>query len=173
MEELWLSYNQIEKLKGIGVMKKLRVLTMSNNNVREWVEFQRLAEVPTLKELVFVGNPLEERCSSEGIWRTEAVKRLPGLAKLDGQQCVEAEVNLSDTQTELQKTKGDEEDKNESKFADIEDEEANEHQEEVEGFHQEDPSNQEQLAEEGPNVPPTSDPVDPPVEQVEPAENKE
>ena len=36
-------------------MKKLRVLTMSNNLVREWVEFMRLAEMPNLKELVFVG----------------------------------------------------------------------------------------------------------------------
>jgi hypothetical protein len=36
-------------------MKKLRVLTMSNNHVREWVEFQRLVEVTSLKELVFIG----------------------------------------------------------------------------------------------------------------------
>lgn len=55
LEELWISYNQIEKLKGIGVMKKLRVLTMSNNNVREWSEFMRLAEMASLKELVFIG----------------------------------------------------------------------------------------------------------------------
>ena len=38
-------------------MKKLRVLTMSNNNVREWVEFGRLAELPALKEAVFIGSP--------------------------------------------------------------------------------------------------------------------
>ena len=57
LEELWISYNQIEKLKGIGYMKKLRVLTMSNNNVREWVEFGRLAELPALKEAVFIGSP--------------------------------------------------------------------------------------------------------------------
>lgn len=54
---MWISYNQIEKLKGIGMMKKLRILTMSNNLVREWVEFMRLAEMPNLKELVFVGRP--------------------------------------------------------------------------------------------------------------------
>jgi dynein light chain 1 len=39
------------------MMKKLRILTMSNNLVREWVEFMRLAEMPNLKELVFVGRP--------------------------------------------------------------------------------------------------------------------
>lgn len=38
LEELWISYNLIEKLKGIHVMKKLRVLYMSNNLVKEWGE---------------------------------------------------------------------------------------------------------------------------------------
>lgn len=42
LEELWISYNQIEKLKGIGGMKKLKVLYMSNNVVKEWGEFQKL-----------------------------------------------------------------------------------------------------------------------------------
>lgn len=42
LEELWISYNQIEKLKGIGGMKKLRVLYMSNNIVKDWAEFQKL-----------------------------------------------------------------------------------------------------------------------------------
>lgn len=38
LEELWISYNLIEKLKGIHVMKKLKVLYMSNNLVKEWGE---------------------------------------------------------------------------------------------------------------------------------------
>lgn len=38
LEELWISYNLIEKLKGIQCMKKLRVLYMSNNLVKEWGE---------------------------------------------------------------------------------------------------------------------------------------
>jgi dynein light chain 1 len=42
LEELWISYNQIEKLKGIGGMKRLKVLYMSNNLVKEWAEFQKL-----------------------------------------------------------------------------------------------------------------------------------
>lgn len=36
LEELWISYNLLEKLKGIHVMKKLKVLYMSNNLVKEW-----------------------------------------------------------------------------------------------------------------------------------------
>ncbi|KAJ8291197.1 hypothetical protein GJAV_G00022510 [Gymnothorax javanicus] len=84
LEELWISYNLIEKLKGIHVMKKLRVLYMSNNLVKEWGEFQKLADLPALADLVFVGNPLEEKYSADGNWPEEATKRLTKLKKLDG-----------------------------------------------------------------------------------------
>lgn len=40
LEELWISYNLIETLKGIESMKKLRVLYMSNNLVKEWGELR-------------------------------------------------------------------------------------------------------------------------------------
>lgn len=36
LEELWISYNLIEKLKGIQSLRKLKVLYMSNNLVKEW-----------------------------------------------------------------------------------------------------------------------------------------
>jgi dynein light chain 1 len=55
LEELWISYNLIEKLKGIGVLKKLKVLYMSNNLVKDWTEFNKLQEMPNLEDLVFVG----------------------------------------------------------------------------------------------------------------------
>ncbi|XP_074091860.1 dynein axonemal light chain 1 isoform X1 [Macrotis lagotis] len=84
LEELWISYNFIEKLKGIHVMKRLKILYMSNNLVRDWAEFVKLAELACLEELVFVGNPLEEKCSSEGNWIDEATRRVPRLKKLDG-----------------------------------------------------------------------------------------
>ncbi|XP_062863603.1 dynein axonemal light chain 1 [Trichomycterus rosablanca] len=84
LEELWISYNLIEKLKGIHVMKKLHVLYMSNNLVKEWGEFVKLAELSALVDLVFVGNPLEEKYSAEGTWINEATKRVPKLNKIDG-----------------------------------------------------------------------------------------
>ena len=55
LEELWISYNLIEKLKGVGVLKKLKVLYMSNNLVKDWTEFNKLQEMPNLEDLVFVG----------------------------------------------------------------------------------------------------------------------
>ncbi|XP_043554340.1 dynein axonemal light chain 1 [Chiloscyllium plagiosum] len=84
LEELWISYNLIEKLKGIHAMRKLQVLYMSNNLVKDWAEFGKLADLPNLVDLVFVGNPIEEKCSAEGIWVDEATKRLTRLKKLDG-----------------------------------------------------------------------------------------
>ncbi len=44
----------------------------------------RLADLPCLADLVFVGNPLEEKHSAEATWMDEASKRLPNLKKLDG-----------------------------------------------------------------------------------------
>lgn len=91
LEELWISYNLIEKLKGIHVMKKLKVLYMSNNLVKEWGEFLKLADLPSLVDLVFVGNPLEEKYSADGNWIEEATKRLPKLKKLDGNPVIKQE----------------------------------------------------------------------------------
>ncbi|XP_033212438.1 dynein light chain 1, axonemal-like [Belonocnema kinseyi] len=90
LEELWISYNLIEKMKGINAMKNLRVLYMSNNLVREWNEFSKLQELPSLRELLFVGNPMCDGVESEG-WRMEVARRLPNLDKLDGEPIIRSE----------------------------------------------------------------------------------
>jgi hypothetical protein len=76
---------------GVAVLKKLRVLYMSNNRVDKWSEFERLQELPALEELLFTGNPLEETHAKQGTWRTEVVRRLPGIKKLDGVPVTEQE----------------------------------------------------------------------------------
>ncbi|EFA07038.1 dynein axonemal light chain 1 isoform X1 [Tribolium castaneum] len=90
LEELWISYNFIEKMKGVHVLKKLKVLYMSNNMVKEWSEFMKLQELPSLEDLLFVGNPLYESME-ESVWKNEAIKRLPNLKKLDGEPVVRDE----------------------------------------------------------------------------------
>lgn len=55
LEELWISYNFIEKMKGVLGMRKLKVLHMSNNNVKEWAEVNKLVEMESLKDFLFVG----------------------------------------------------------------------------------------------------------------------
>ena len=101
LEELWISYNQIEKLRGINVLRRLRVLYMSNNQVKDWMEFQKLADLTHLEELVFIGNPLEDRMSQEGVYRDTVCKRLPGLRKLDGVPIVPPEVKEEILKSEI------------------------------------------------------------------------
>lgn len=96
LEELWISYNNVEKLKGIHVLKKLKVLYMSNNQVKDWGEFNKLAELSSLAELVFVGNPLEEKHSADGDWMDRVSKSLKSLKKLDGQPIIKNEEDEDD-----------------------------------------------------------------------------
>ncbi|XP_045127208.1 dynein axonemal light chain 1-like [Portunus trituberculatus] len=118
LEQLWISYNLIEKLKGIGALKKLKVLYMSNNLVKEWAEFMKLLEVSTLEELNFVGNPLEEKHSAEGTWRSEVERKLTALKKLDGLPIIRdvddeliIEQQQQQQQQEAQQTQSQEEEK--------------------------------------------------------------
>ena len=90
-EQLWISYNLIEKMKGIGVLKKMKILYMSNNLVKGWDEFSKLKDCPSLEDLNFVGNPLEEEASAAETYRDKVDKILPKLKKLDGQPIVREE----------------------------------------------------------------------------------
>lgn len=82
MEELWISYNLIEKIKGVSALQALKVLYMGNNLVKDWAEFNRLQEIPNLQELLFINNPICEHMDVES-WRMQVIRRLPGLKKLD------------------------------------------------------------------------------------------
>lgn len=42
LEELWLSYNLIEKVNGIECCKKLKVFYLSNNKVKGWDGIDKL-----------------------------------------------------------------------------------------------------------------------------------
>ena len=84
LEQLWISYNQIDRMKPIRALQRLKVLYMSHNYVREWREFDHMAELPALEDLVFIGNPLEEETSNSGKYTDEVIKRLLYLKKLDG-----------------------------------------------------------------------------------------
>lgn len=59
LEELWISYNFIDKTKGVLRMHKLKVLHMSNNKVDDWNEVQKLSEMESLQDLVFVGTLID------------------------------------------------------------------------------------------------------------------
>ena len=42
------------------------------------------------------GNPLEEKCSLEGTWRSEVARRLPNLNKLDGYQLTDCDLPIEE-----------------------------------------------------------------------------
>lgn len=45
LEELWLSYNLITSLDGLGALSKLTTLYMSNNHIKAWAELDKLVRV--------------------------------------------------------------------------------------------------------------------------------
>eukprot|EP01023_Acetabularia_acetabulum_P048446 TRINITY_DN5121_c0_g2_i1.p4 TRINITY_DN5121_c0_g2~~TRINITY_DN5121_c0_g2_i1.p4 ORF type:complete len:124 (-),score=32.48 TRINITY_DN5121_c0_g2_i1:133-504(-) len=85
LEELWLSYNQIERLAGVEKLQALRVLFLSNNKIKDWPEIEKLSSLEKLEDLLLVGNPLFNDYKEVSEYRIEVLKRLPNLKKLDGQ----------------------------------------------------------------------------------------
>ena len=75
---------------------------MAHNYVREWKEFEHLAELPVLEDLVFIGNPLEEDCSSTAMYTENVIRRLLHLKKLDGYPVIrEQESNEAEVECEF------------------------------------------------------------------------
>ena len=68
-----------------------QVLFMSNNNVKDLSELSRINDLPCLREVVLVGNPLEEQLSAEDKWRAVVAKALGKITKLDGTVVLRAE----------------------------------------------------------------------------------
>jgi len=85
LEQLWVSYNKIDKLSGLEKLKSLRVLYMSNNQIASWAEIDRLAnQCPELHDLLMLNNPIHKTAPSEKDYRLMVLQRLPKLAVLDG-----------------------------------------------------------------------------------------
>ena len=82
LEELWVSYNCLDRLAGAERLPRLRVLLAGSNRVGAWAEVERLAGLTGLQELLLAGNPLATEAGAE--WRVEVLRRLPRLLKLDG-----------------------------------------------------------------------------------------
>lgn len=85
LEQLWISYNKIDKLTGLDKLKNLRVLYMSNNLINSWTEIDRLAnQCPELVDVLFINNPIANNAPSNQEYRYMMLQRLPKLTRLDG-----------------------------------------------------------------------------------------
>lgn len=87
LEQLWISYNFIEKLTGIEKILHLKVLYASNNRIKDWGEIARCASLPLLVDLLIKGNPVRKDEMSDAEYKAEVLKRVPRLKILDGYQC--------------------------------------------------------------------------------------
>lgn len=65
LTELWISYNQIEKLEGLSSLAKLVNLFIGNNKIKSWDEVSKLAKLPELKSVLLTGNPIYGDRSAE------------------------------------------------------------------------------------------------------------
>lgn len=85
LEQLWISYNKIDKLTGMDKLKNLKVLYMSNNMINSWSEIDRLAnQCPELTDVLFVNNPIQQGEASDEEYRIKMIMRLPKITRLDG-----------------------------------------------------------------------------------------
>ena len=85
LEELWMSYNQVEKITGLNMLKKLRVLYLAQNNIKSFDELLKLVSVdccdspflhlirffqrdnPELNDILLAGNPMYEGLTDEEV----------------------------------------------------------------------------------------------------------
>eukprot|EP01083_Nonionella_stella_P077753 212454_1 len=102
LEELWLSYNFVEKLSGLENLTKLRVLYMSNNQIKSFDEIERISHIASLKDVLFIGNPIHIASADEQSYRNEIIRRLPQLTnwKLDGSMVTKDEIIKATEQKE-------------------------------------------------------------------------
>jgi dynein light chain 1, axonemal len=90
LEELWISYNLIATLDGLSGLTNLTTLYLSNNLIKSWDELDKLASLPKLRDVLFVGNPIYENISKEEA-RINVLKRIPKVAKIDGDMVKQTE----------------------------------------------------------------------------------
>ena len=87
LEELWLSYNAISKLEGLSSLAKLVTLYLGNNKIAKWEEVAKLAQLPELKNILLVGNPIygDKRVDNYKELNAPLVyKRIPQIENIDG-----------------------------------------------------------------------------------------
>ncbi len=86
LTELWISYNQISTLDGLGCCLKLETLYISNNKIKDLSELKKLAASnPSLSNCNFVGNPLYEGLGSRAEARMLVLRTVPQIKTLDGE----------------------------------------------------------------------------------------
>ena len=83
LEQLWLSYNQLDRLDNLGNLQKLHTLLIANNKIKNWDEVNKLANNSSLKIIMLCGNPIYTETVRADNW-PRVVKRAPQIESIDG-----------------------------------------------------------------------------------------
>lgn len=84
---LRLDDNRIRSLVNLNKLVKLQCLQIVSNRIQDFVEVERLRELPNLMELVLTNNPIVRKVP----YRLNIIKRLPQLMFLDAQEITNEE----------------------------------------------------------------------------------
>ncbi|GMI42645.1 hypothetical protein TeGR_g12213, partial [Tetraparma gracilis] len=76
---------QVTTLDGLDVCKNLQCLYISNNNIKNWAELDKLKDLPALRDILLVGNEIYTQFGSREECRIEVLRHLPNISKIDGQ----------------------------------------------------------------------------------------
>jgi len=83
LEQLWLSYNQIERLDNMAPLQKLHTFYISNNKIRSWEEVSKCSQLADLKNVLFLGNPCYTAPTKQENWPM-VVRKIPNVVNIDG-----------------------------------------------------------------------------------------
>lgn len=83
LEQLWISYNQIERLDNLAPLQKLHTFFISNNKIKNWEEVAKCSQLSELKSVVFIGNPIYGDKTKMENWPM-VVRKIPSIETVDG-----------------------------------------------------------------------------------------
>ena len=83
LEQLWLSYNQIERLDNLAPLQKLSTFYVSNNRIRDPNEIAKCSQLADLKSVLFQGNPVYTDPEKKNNWPM-VLKKIPHVESIDG-----------------------------------------------------------------------------------------
>ncbi len=86
LEQLWLSYNECRDVDGALCCRRLKVLYLAHNKIKEWSEIEKLRSLEQLEDILLLGNPIysEEGISDISAARIRVIQCIPHIQKIDG-----------------------------------------------------------------------------------------
>ena len=67
---------------------------MSNNQIKDWTQLDKLAGMESLRDILFFGNPIYADFPPEQC-RIEVLKRVPQVTKIDGDMVTPSDRDLA------------------------------------------------------------------------------